>query len=153
MAREARARAGAATCGQETGRGRVRGVVGWRGRVLVVGSVSGGCVPAGVARCSACTQGARQRVGLRCNDECGQGRGPWCEWSTRGGSGRQGQAPGHAGSLLCCWLVASGHGGGMLCHGCLRARVSGMGVWGVSRGCRGHWVRCWTCWFGKWASG
>ena len=49
MPRAARARAGKATCGRETARGRVWGVVGWRGRVLVVGRVSGGCVPAGVA--------------------------------------------------------------------------------------------------------
>ena len=32
----------------------------------------------------------------------------------------------------------------------------GFRVWGagfVSRTCRGYGVRCWTCWFGKWASG
>ena len=46
-------------------------------------------------------------------------------------------------------------GMGVACHAMaalgLGFRV--WGVWGVSRGVRGYWVRCWTSWFGKWVSG
>ena len=116
---------------------------------VVWGEGGKGAVPAGRGRCGTLRGGrgrlGRALVGLgwpRCGRarqvldrvsadrapaSVGRGRG-LVRWGCHGElQGGHRQAPGHAGSLLCCWLVASGHGGGMLCHGCLRARVS---VWG-----------------------
>ena len=82
----------------------------------------------------------------------GRGRG-LVRWGCHGElQGGHRQAPGHAGSLLCCWLVASGHGGGCHAMAALGLGFRVWGEWGVSRGCRRHWVRCWTCWSSKWTS-
>ena len=77
MAREARHELGWPRAGRKRGGAVSGGVEGSVARVLAVGRASGGCVPAGVARCSACTQGARQWVGRQSTGKCGQGWGPW----------------------------------------------------------------------------
>ena len=93
---------------RRSGRGRhgrgAHGVVGWRGRVLVVGAGSGACWSGRGVRGMVCTQGARCSVGRQCSGECGQHRGAKIVRSGWVSLRALGEGRGHACSLV-GWLA------------------------------------------------